>query len=175
MGSRKKLAGSCALVIGVTSLVVVADGVRSFMSEPNPPTFDAAKVKAELEGFTPRYIKVLEGDDNQAILNLYVTDDRFTWFTDGKALYTSPQDVVDSLKGLDQAGFEVRTIVTNASIVPLTSDIAALSAEFGTRATTQGQEAFAYAGVMTMVVERQADGMWKVVRGHSSTPAGPPR
>ncbi|UYV11718.1 MAG: nuclear transport factor 2 family protein [Phycisphaera sp.] len=174
MGSRKKFAGSCALVIGMTSLVVVADGVRSAATDPTPE-FDAARVTEELDGFLPGYIRTLESDNNQAIAGLYVADDRFTWFTDGRALYSSAQDVLKSLDGLEASGMELHTALTNVSVVPLAQSLATLSAEFSTRATTEGQEAFAYAGVMTMVVERQADGQWKVVRGHSSTPAGPPR
>lgn len=174
MGSRRKLAGSCALVIGVTSLVVVADGVRSIAVDPTPE-FDSARITDELDGFLPRYIQTLESDNDQAIIDLYVDDDRFTWFTDGQALYTSPQDVLKSLDGLEASGMELHTALTNIRVVPLAQNLATLSAGFSTRATTQGQEAFEYAGVLTMVVERQRDGAWKVVRGHSSTPAGPPR
>lgn len=173
MKNGKKLFGMCAVVGGV-SLIVVADGIRPVVSDPIPE-LDAASVKTELADFLPRYILTLEGDGDQAITDLYVADDRFTWFTDGKALYTSSQDVVESLDGLEASGVELRTELAGTTIVPLSRSLAAISSEFSTRATANGLQAFTFAGVITMVVERQPDGVWKVVRGHSSTPAGPPQ
>jgi|GEM_PF-2416727 len=174
MKSGKKLGGVCVAVVGVVSLVVVADGTRPIVADPMPRV-DAGSVKAELEKFLLRYVQTLEGEDAQAVTDLYIDDDRFTWFTDGKALYTSAQDVVKSLDDLEASGVELRTDLANTLVVPLSRTLATISSDFSTRGTVNGQESFAFAGVITMVVERQADGTWKVVRGHSSTPAGPPR
>lgn len=174
MRSGKKLGVSCTSVVGVAAFIVIADGVRPDLAS-HAQQFDVGGVRAELEGFLPRYIETLEGDDDRAITALYVADDRFTWFTDGKALYGSSQDVVESLDSLKSSAVEMRTELANTEVIPLSRELATISSEFNTRATTEGQEAFAFAGVITMVVERQTDGAWKVVQGHSSTPADPPR
>lgn len=174
MKHRVKLGVVCVSVVGAAALAVVASGSQPDATDATQQS-DLNSVRTELEGFLLRYVETLAGDDDHAIRALYVADDRFTWFTDGRAIYRSSQDVVDGLDSLRASAVELHTDLANTAVLQLSRKHATINSDFSTSAKTEGQEAFAFTGVITMVVERQPDGTWKVVQGHSSTPAGPPR
>ncbi|MEO1008353.1 MAG: nuclear transport factor 2 family protein [Planctomycetota bacterium] len=166
--------GTAALGFGVLESlepVPLQDGTIVVQSRTDP---SADALDQELRAFAQRYVETLAGGDDGAIATLYADEARFAWFTDGVRLYDSAADVTNSLGEIRGMGAALETTLRDVEVVPLAEGLAEIRALFRTRATIGDREAFAYAGAMTMVVERAGDG-WVVVGGHSSTPSAPPR
>ncbi|MGE3180824.1 MAG: nuclear transport factor 2 family protein [Phycisphaerae bacterium] len=151
------------LVIGV----IATCGTTVYVAEDT----DAEK---ELRAFVDRYKNTIEADDMEAIRDLYVADKRFAWFTDGRLLYKTRDDIVDSFNGFAASGMTFSTELTDVRETPLGDDFATIDMSFATKANVREGQGFSYAGAMTMVLERSADKKWRIISGHSSTPGGPP-
>lgn len=129
---------------------------------------DAESVAA----FFAHYIATLEERDPAAVRELFVDDGRFAWFTDGARSYGSPDDV---LRGMQRyAEFEFRTQLDDVTVLALGARHATASASFSTELSSDDAPPFRYGGVITLVVERAPDAGWRILRGHTSTPGGPP-
>jgi uncharacterized protein (TIGR02246 family) len=157
----------------VCSIVVPIAGFLVFETvEARTADAEAAAIDAEVRAFVGAYGATLADADPDGVRALYAEDARFAWFTDGVRLYESAQDVLDGLTGFGEVRFE--TAMTGVEVTALGDSHAAVRADFRTAAMADGAERFAFAGVLTMVVERAGDGAWRVVQGHSSTAGGPP-
>jgi hypothetical protein len=131
------------------------------------------QVVAEALAFLSHYNDTLYGDDEAAIRGLFVADDRFAWFTDGASSYGSADDVLSSLG--QYAGMSFETELSSKEVTPLTPSLAAVSTVFHTTLTIPGADDYVFGGVITWLLERSPDsGAWQVLRGHTSTPGGPP-
>lgn len=136
---------------------------------------DAARerVVAEALAFLSRYNHTLYGDDEAAIRGLFVADERFAWFTDGALSYGSADDVLTALGRY--AGMTFATELSSKEVTPLSPSLAAVSTAFDTTLTIPGADDYTFGGVITWLLERSpASGTWRVLRGHTSTPGGPP-
>lgn len=153
------------LVLLATTVAQPPEGTR--VTSPS-------SVEKEVAAFFASYGKTLQRGDAREVRALFVADGRFAWFTDGALRYRTRKDVVKALQGLAAAHTRLETTYSAVSIVPLKRDLATLSAAFRTRALVANGPGFRFSGVVTMLVERSPQGRWRVVRGHSSTPGGPP-
>ena len=126
------------------------------------------QVRTEARAFLTHYKKTIEGDDSEAIRELFVDDGRFAWFTDGERRYTSADEVLAGLAGLE--GMTFSTDVSEVEVVPLTTGLAHARTAFHTKLHRGGAVVFEFDGVTTWLLERQKDGEWRVVTGHTSTP-----
>lgn len=166
---RIRIPGQVAVLLVV--LFVVSR--EAFPSKPETPTPNDPTIR-EVSEFLANYEKTLESTDDAEIRRLYVDDGRFAWFTDGRKLYRSPQDIVDALASLRSNGLTLDTVYREVEPMALSENLASLRAEFATQAHTKAGPAFRFAGVITMLLERSPTGQWRVLTGHSSTPGGPP-
>lgn len=128
---------------------------------------------AEVETFLAHYVRTLETGNENAVRALFVDDGRFAWFTDGALSYRSPDDVVAGLRQLN--GAWTTTELTAIRVLPLSSPFVTASAQFRTQLSLPGNQQHEFGGVITWLLERGQDATaWRVVTGHTSTPAGPP-
>ena len=119
-------------------------------------------------------LAAMDGFDGHGQTKLYVDDARFCWHTDGKLSYTSVDQVCQRLAGLGESGMKLTTRYAGTRVVPLTPQLAFLSTRFETEGSMQGTPGFQYGGVVTMLLSR-SETDWRVLQGHTSTPAGPPQ
>lgn len=156
------------IALALTALVVAAPAAGgSAQDEPG------SVVEVEVKAFLAHYIKTLEGGDEEAIRALFVADDRFAWFTDGVKSYASPDDVLAGMRRYADIHFE--TWVSNVHVVPLSASMASVRTNFRTELTIPDADDYEYGGVISWLLEkRSANGAWKVLLGHTSTPGGPP-
>ncbi|MDA8017270.1 MAG: nuclear transport factor 2 family protein [Thermoanaerobaculia bacterium] len=131
-------------------------------------------IEEDIRRYLASYLDILESGDIERVRRQYVDDGRFSWFTDGKRLYSSPDDVARSLAEIRRTGVRLATETKDIEVILLGGGIATLRARFATRALAAEGERFAFAGIITMILERQPSGTWQVVQGHASTPGGPP-
>lgn len=162
-------------VVCVCSIVVPIVGFLAFETvEARTAAGQEETLDTEVRAFVDAYGAALADAEPDEVRSLYVEDARFSWFTDGVRLYASAQDVIDGLSGAAGPGVRYETTMRDVDVTALGEAHAAVRADFRTAAMAEGAEQFAFAGVLTMVVERGEDGAWRVVQGHSSTPGGPP-
>lgn len=132
----------------------------------------ARATAVDVARFLTHYIATLEARDPDAVRALFVDDERFAWFTDGERSYASPDEVLAGMQRYAELTF--RTQLSDVQITPLDPRHAAASTRFVTELSGAEMPAYRYGGVITLIVER-TDGGWRILRGHTSTPAGPPR
>jgi len=153
-------AALAAIAITVTSLALAAP-----RTEPARPPLE----------FLRAYLDDLERAEPSDVRRHYADDGRFAWFTDGVRRYDDADAVARGLEEVRASGVRLRTALENPETVELAPGLVAVRAGFKTSGLTPGgDEAFAFAGVMTLILERDGRGAWRIVQGHSSTPAGPP-
>jgi predicted XRE-type DNA-binding protein len=142
-------------------------------SGPQDGIETAGQVKQQVSAFLTHYIQTLERKDEQAVRALFVSDDRLAWFTDGKRSYSSADEVLAGMQRYDSMRFE--TTLADVRVLPLGANLASADSTFVTRLTIPGSAGRTFGGVITWLVEKDpASGDWKVLRGHTSTPGGPP-
>ncbi len=126
-----------------------------------------------VNGFLKHYLTTLESRDERAIRDLFVTDDRFSWYTDGARSYSTADDV---LRGMRQfANVRFKTTLSKVRVVELSPSLASVRSTFRTHLTIPGRDDHEYGGVITWLLERDpAKNAWRVLLGHTSTPGGPP-
>jgi uncharacterized protein (TIGR02246 family) len=126
-----------------------------------------ATIESEVEAFLTRYRQAFDAGDPEALVDLYVTDDRFAIYEDGTLRYASPQSVVEAVASFPP-GMSMTTEGDITDITPLTKDLAMASTTYRTQIAMPNGGAFAVEGVMTALLERSAEG-WRVVRAHTSS------
>lgn len=126
----------------------------------------------EVRAFLAHYVGTLEARDETAVRALFVDDGRFAWFTDGARSYASPHDVLAGLRRYQ--GMRFRTELSAIHVMPLSPTLVAADSRFRTHLTIPGSEPVDYGGVITWLLERTTGDQWRVLRGHTSTPGGPP-
>ena len=155
-------------VLPIAFLALVANRPR-FHAPPHELTdAERARVESEASDFLASYLEVIGGDDPEAIRGLYVDDERFAWFTDGEKRYTSADDVLAGLAGME--GKTLSTDVSEVEVVPLTPELAHARTVFHTEINQGGALVFEYEGVITWLLEEAEGGEWRVLTGHTSTP-----
>lgn len=169
MTPSKRVLCVCSIVVVPIAGFLVFETVEARMAADEGGLLDA-----EVRAFVDAYGATLADAEPGEVRSLYVEDARFSWFTDGVRLYASAQDVINGLSGGAGPGVRYETAMRDVEVTALGDDHAAVRADFRTAGVVEGAEQFAFAGVLTMVVERDEDGAWRVVQGHSSTPGGPP-
>lgn len=153
-----------ARTISVAILILLAA-----CSAPAP---NRARVEAEVRDFLAHYTRTLEGDDEAAVRSLFVDDDRMAWFTDGALAYGSAADVLAGRQ--KYRGMRFSTTYTETEVRVLRADLASVRSGFRTELSGPGEWTGGYGGVITMLVERDSAGSWRVLQGHTSTPGAPP-
>ena len=100
-----------------------------------------------------------------------MNDGRFAWHTDGELTYTSPDDVIASLRSYPGVRFD--TTFSKVIAIPLSATRVSVRTAFETKMTIPDADDHTYSGVTTLLLEKQR-GTWHVLEGHSSTAGGPP-
>ncbi|MEO1228463.1 MAG: nuclear transport factor 2 family protein [Myxococcota bacterium] len=151
---------------------VAADQIRTMRLVEEGPSRPSSVVEFEAKAFLAEYFETLRKGDEDAIRALYVKDGRFRWDTDGDTSYRSGDDVLASLRG--SQGLEFDTQCGSMEVVVASPSHAHVRCDFSTRALrSDGAPVFSFGGVMTFFIERQIDGPWAVVRGHTSSLRAP--
>ena len=180
--------GTIGIAIGLGLMALSSHGEPT-TEAPSPPALhqesqgvecdsdldpdDSDIVVEEVEAFLAHYIETLESKNEEAIRDLFVADDRFAWFTDGKRSYSTPEDVLAGMRRYDEVEF--KTALSEVHVVPVSAMLASVWSDFRTKLTIPGADDFEYGGVITWLVEKDRNaGTWRVLLGHTSTPGGPP-
>ena len=117
-------------------------------------------------GFLDSFLLAIETRDAAVLKAMYVADGRFAWIEDGEIRYRSPDDVLAGLASLP-ADAAIRTEYDGREITPVGDAGARVSMRFRT-VIGEGPSAFAFGGMMTMVLENGPSG-WRIVGGHTSS------
>jgi len=120
----------------------------------------------EVAGFIELYQSAIEARDVDVLGALYADDGRFEWVEDGAVRYRSPEDVLAGLAGLP-SGSAIHTEYERRSIIPVGDIGARVSTRFRT-VVGEGESAFEFGGMMTMVLEKGPAG-WRLLGGHTSS------
>jgi ketosteroid isomerase-like protein len=152
----------------VALLALIANDPSSHAAPHELTEAERARVTSEVSDFLASYGELIEGGDSEAIRGLYVGDERFAWFTDGEQRYASADDVLAGLAALD--GMQLSTEVSEVEVLALTPDLAHARTTFHTKILQGGAVVFEFGGVTTWLVEQSADGEWRALSGHVSTP-----
>ena len=153
----------------LTAILALVAGSPRLHRVPHELTeADQARVQREVTAFLASYLEAIEGDDTEAIRGLFVDDGRFAWFTDGEKRYTSADQVLASLAGME--GMTLATDSSKLEVIPLTPDLSHARSAFRTRIIQDGAVVYEYGGVITWLLEEVEDGEWRVLTGHTSTP-----
>ncbi|MEZ6194547.1 MAG: nuclear transport factor 2 family protein [Planctomycetota bacterium] len=163
---------SLALLLALTAFAACASSSEGSARESARAANEDRLVDEEVKEFLRHYIRTLEGRDEPAVRALFVDDGRFAWFTDGVEAYGSPDDVLVGMRRY--AAMTFHTELADEKVLPLRDGLAAASSRFRTRLEIPGSPDFEYGGVISWLLENE-DGRWRVLRGHTSTPGGPPR
>lgn len=161
-------------LVAAGALVILAAGCASGSRE-------SAGQREELEhraaalAFLDQFDDAAERSDPEVLAALCIDDGRFAWITDGEVRYHSPEEMVRGLEGVRAQGMSFETSYSDVDTLLLSARHALLTASFKTDATVTSAAGFTFAGVVTMILERSPDGEFRLVRGHTSTPAGPPQ
>tara|TARA_R110000744_G_scaffold380561_1_gene502584 strand:- start:16241 stop:16744 length:504 start_codon:yes stop_codon:yes gene_type:complete len=161
---------SVVIFAGLATTMVAATGIR-------PSATIQSEVAVDVDGarnFILEYLKLLEDGEIEKVRKQYVNDDRFAWFTDGQKRYSTPDEVIKGLNEVRATGVRLRTSTHDLEILPLGSSHVSARTSFETRAFGPEGERFSFSGIMTIVLEFQVGGSWKIIYGHTSTPGGPP-
>lgn len=137
-------------------------------------TTTSGDATTEARRFLDHYVATLEARDEEQVRDLFVDDGRFVWFTDGAKSYGSAAEVLAGMRRFADVRF--RTELHEVHVLPLTNELVSVHSGFRTRLELPAGGAHEYGGVISWLLERSpADGRWRVLLGHTSTPGGPPR
>ena len=146
--------------VTICTIGFVALGVRlpaAGAQDAVPPEDAGAMVKREIKTFLEHYRTTTAAGDGAALRKLYVADERFAWFSDGRLRYATPGELVKALVGVQASDFVLNTTYSNNRTTPLTKNLASVSMSFRTDAKSAAGPGFSYAGAITLLLER-ADG-----------------
>jgi len=153
-----------SLLPRIVILVLIATVGRPCAEAADPASAHEREVRAFLKIFSQAF----KDRDEAAIRKLYVSDDRLSWYEDGRLKYDSVETVLKALKSMPSTmGFE--TSYTDTTIEMLSGRIATMHTKFDSKIISNGKPVFGWSGVTTMVLEKD-DTHWKALSGHSSTP-----
>ncbi len=122
-----------------------------------------ARVASELD----QYLAGIASRDAEGLRRAYVADERFAWIEDGSVAYRTVGDVLAGLAAFPSAT-PILTELEGLEVVPIGTDGAHSWARFRTT-IGEGEDAFSFAGIMSMVWERDGD-RWRILGGHTSSP-----
>ena len=150
-----------------SSVILAALVASAALACDRPPSARpgaAADVEAEVRETIERYIRGVETGDTSAVRAAFVDDGRLAWLEGGDVRYRSVDAMLAALAGFPPDA-TLRTHLEDLTIVPVGSDAAHAWARFET--TVSGPEGFSFAGALSLVLVRTAEG-WRIVGGHSS-------
>lgn len=157
-----------AVSVGVV-FAALQDGARDSALDEQQRSALAADAVAYVE----RHVAVLEARDEDLVRAQFVDDERFAWFTDGALQYASADAVLAGMRSYEGVRFE--TELSGVRAIVLSAEHTSVRSRFETRLTIPGTDDVRYGGVITWLLERDTDeSTWRVLLGHTSTPAGPP-
>ncbi|TVP45862.1 MAG: hypothetical protein EA350_08205 [Gemmatimonadales bacterium] len=136
--------------------------------DPTPGLSSHDETAAEVAAFLDQYLAAMDARDADFIRAASVDDGRFVWIEDGEVRYRSAEEILAGLNAFP-ADVVLRTELSNLEVVPLGGGGAHAWAAFTTMVGT-GAGSFSFGGAINLVVERGA-GSWKLVGGHTSSPA----
>lgn len=128
-------------------------------------------IESEVKAFLARYLEAIESSDVDGLREALASDGRFSWYTDGVKAYASVDDVVAGLQRF--RGSEARTDLSSIEVVSIGDRWASVRSEFRTELSFGGGGTHEFGGVITWLLEKERGG-WRLLLGHTSTPAGPP-
>jgi len=134
------------------------------IEEAGQPLSD--NIEDEVASFLESYLSALETRDVALLRTLYAEDGRFEWIEDGEMRYRSPDDVLAGLAALPSDA-AIRTEYHGRKIAAVGDAGARISMQFRT-VIGEGQSAFEFGGMITMVLEKGPTG-WRIVGGHTSS------
>ncbi|MEZ5978721.1 MAG: nuclear transport factor 2 family protein [Planctomycetota bacterium] len=158
---------SAVAIRAVVAVVVLAlaSACRSSASD--------AGAESDVENTVRAAVAAIERRDEPAVRRAFVEDDRLRWYTDGALAYASVDAMLASMASYGSVRFA--TELEDVEVVVLARKSAAASAAFTTELSGPGVDDVRYGGVLTWVLEHDdATDTWRIVRGHTSTPGGPP-
>lgn len=156
------------LLAALGLLPLAAAHLRTPAASSDLDTQTRDRIATEVSAFLADYLVVIEAGEPDAIRELYVDDERFTWVTDGEKAYETVDELLASLASME--GMTFSTESSDVEVLPLTAELAHASSGFQTKITQNGQLVFQYGGVITWLLERSEAEGWRVLRGHTSTP-----
>ncbi len=134
------------------------------IEEAGQPLSD--NIEDEVASFLESYLSALETRDVALLRTLYAEDGRFEWIEDGEMRYRSPDDVLAGLAALPSDA-AIRTEYHGRKIAAVGDAGARISMQFRT-VIGEGQSAFEFGGMITMVLEKGPTGRC-IVGGHTSS------
>jgi ketosteroid isomerase-like protein len=136
------------------------------LAAQEPLDWDPAAVELEIVPLIDLYGRAFNDRDTVTIRGMYVDDERFSWYEDGRLRYRNADDILRAIRNLGD--MDIRTQWLDRKVVPLSPTLASLRLGFVTRINLSNGTEMEFRGVQTMVVERTSGG-WRIVNGHTST------
>ena len=152
------------ILIGLT--LSFGDLLAQDAGAQDPGTWDPAAVEAEIAPLIDLYGRAFNDRDTTTIRGMYLDDERFSWYEDGRLRYRNADDVLRAIRNLGD--MNIRTQWMDRRVVPLSPTLASLRLGFLTRINLSNGTEIELLGVQTMVVEKTDEG-WQIVNGHTST------
>jgi uncharacterized protein (TIGR02246 family) len=132
-------------------------------------TGDATDARAQIERLRNDWIAAAERDDAATVAQMYVDD---AAIVDAAAAPAQGREAIQTM--LTQNFSSSRNLRVNSHDLTVVGDLAYDYGEFSVQVTPPGQAERTQSGHYVVVLRRQADGNWKIVRHLSTTPSTPP-
>lgn len=155
---------------GSSAIALILLATLAGCSASRPDQLDASRratIESEVGAFLTQYRQAFNAGDPNALVDLYVTDDRFALYEDGTLRYATPQAIVEAVASLPP-GMTMTTEGDVTDVLPLTTNLAVASTTHRTQVSLPDGGGFVIEGVMTALLEKSAES-WRVVRAHTSS------
>jgi len=131
------------------------------------PGLDAASADADVRGLLTRWERAFESRNEVEVRAVLRDDDRFVWLEDGQARYRSVDSIVAALGAFpDDLRFDYS--VSDIGVVPLAPNAVWVRMSTRTEIFQSDATVSEFRGVVTMLVERDAEGVWRISSAHTS-------
>lgn len=156
-------------VVALLLLVVGCgpEGRDEASESAGPPITEREGIPLTVEAFLNRYVRAIGERDTAALRDMYAEPDRFVWIEDGAVRYRSASEVFQSL-GQFEADTPIDTELGEPGVTRLEGGGVHTWASF-TTTVGEGKASYSFGGLMSFVLE-PADGAWRIVGGHVSSP-----
>jgi ketosteroid isomerase-like protein len=113
--------------------------------------------------------KAINEIDGQTLLGFYSKSENFYWIEDGNISYPDYAAVVRALGGLFYSIESAEMRVLDKKIEILSENRAYVFLEYEQDMRLKTGFEFSINGAMTAVMEKEEDGAWRYIHGHTST------
>ena len=151
------------LLLAATALVTGCS------TERETPLTDPAAVAAAARAAFVSYVEHANAAEWDRVLALYSDDSSFHWVEDGSIAYPTKAALATAIEGLYGAVESAHLTVDEIRVLPLTDELAWLTARWEQEMTLTGGQALSYGGATTILLRRE-NGRWTFLAGHNSTP-----